>query len=288
MNSIKIITYLFWLFYLLSEYIHSWNPSLPNLKALSRNWFITRAKLAGIPWDLYVDKRSNSYVIERLFEYKDYIQNSSLIYPSYYKKPFHGYDNGNLEWLAAQEGEPATVSISTNYWKNIDPYLAEKWLRNNITNNLLDYIGYHDKMRLDDLIKYNSKILDVGCSVGISTEFLKKEFDFCTVEGLDLSPYYLSVAMLRNEEKNLDINYIHGNAENIPRNENYYDLVTCNFFFHEVPEDATRRIIKEIKRVLSPNGILMITDLDKDILKERLGKNKFSKWAFEITEPHNK
>jgi len=264
----------------------NWNNLPINIKTISRNWFITRAKMAGIPWDLYVSKRSDPNTIEKLDDNKKIIEDMSIKYPPYYTKPFHGYDYGNLEWLAAQEGEPATISISTNYWKNIDPYISEKWLRHNITTNLLDYIDYHDKLRLNDLINQNSNILDVGCSIGISTEFLKNEFEDSNVEGLDLSPFFLSMAMLRNEENNLNINYIHANAESIPKENNYYDLVTCNFLFHETPKEATIKILKEINRVLKSNGILMITDLDKDILKEQLGKSKFRKWAFEMTEPH--
>ena len=168
----------------------NWNNLPINIKTISRNWFITRAKMAGIPWDLYVSKRSDPNTIEKLDDNKKIIEDTSIKYPPYYTKPFHGYDYGNLEWLAAQEGEPATISISTNYWKNIDPYISEKWLRHNITTNLLDYIDYHDKLRLNDLINQNSNILDVGCSIGISTEFLKNEFEDSNVEGLDLSPFF--------------------------------------------------------------------------------------------------
>ena len=257
-----------------------------DLKSISRNWFITRAKISGIPWDLYVNNRSSPDSMIKLSNYKNQIENKNIEYPSYYKLPFHGYDKGNLEWQAALEGEPATISISTNYWKNIDPYLSEKWLRKNITNNLINYIDYHDRLRFDDLLHLKSNILDIGCSVGISTEFIKNEFNDSNVEGLDLSPYFLSIAALRNEERKLDINYIHANAEDIPRSDNYYDLVTCNFIFHELPYDASVNILKEINRVLKPNGILMITDLDNQTLEEKLSKNKFTKWAFEITEPH--
>ena len=255
-----------------------------DIKSISRNWFITRAKISGIPWDLYVSKRNLQE--QKLIENKKEIMNTSIIYPNYYKKPFHGYDKGNLEWLAAKEGEPATVSVSTNYWKNIDPYLSQKWLRNNITDSLINYIDYHDSLRLNDLINKKSKILDLGCSVGISTKFLKEEFEDNIVEGLDLSPYFLSVAVQRNIEKELDIKYFHANAEDIPKPDDYYDLVSCSFVFHEVPYYATINILKEIKRILKPNGILIITDLDREYLAKRLEGNKFRKWAFEITEPH--
>lgn len=264
----------------------NWNILPIDITNISKKWFITRSKLAGIPWDMYVNKRSNDKSMFILESFKNELEDKNIEYPSYYTKPFHGYDNGNLQWDAATEAEAATISISTNYWKNVDPYISENWLRNNISSNLETYIEYHNCLRLNDLISRNTKILDVGCSIGISTEYLKKDFDICKVEGLDLSPYFLSIAKIRSIEKNLDITYIHANAENIPRKDKYYDLITCNFLFHEVPKDITLIILKELKRVLSPNGILMITDLDKDILKEKFGKNKFNKFAFEITEPH--
>jgi len=45
-------------------------------------------------------------------------------------------------------------------------------------------------------------------------------------------------------------------------------------------------ILKEAYRVLKPNGLLVIMDLDPDYLKNRLTVNRFQKWAFEMTEPH--
>lgn len=40
-------------------------------------------------------------------------------------------------------------------------------------------------------------ILDVGCSVGVSTRWLAQEFPAASIVGLDLSPYFLAVAELR-------------------------------------------------------------------------------------------
>ena len=40
-------------------------------------------------------------------------------------------------------------------------------------------------------------VLDVGCSVGVSTQWLAQEFPDSSVVGLDLSPYFLAVAELR-------------------------------------------------------------------------------------------
>lgn len=34
---------------------------------------------------------------------KEEIEDPSVIYPAYYTVPFHGYDQGNLNWQAAFE-----------------------------------------------------------------------------------------------------------------------------------------------------------------------------------------
>lgn len=33
-------------------------------------------------------------------------------YPDYFLQPFHAYEEGNLNWLAAYEIEPATYAIA--------------------------------------------------------------------------------------------------------------------------------------------------------------------------------
>ena len=39
----------------------------------------------------------------QVFQIKEEIENKDLQYPDYYTVPFHGYDEGNLNWLAAFE-----------------------------------------------------------------------------------------------------------------------------------------------------------------------------------------
>ncbi len=45
------------------------------------------------------------------------LEDPSLPYPSYYLKPFHAYETGNLEWLAAYEVEPATYAMGIRTFK---------------------------------------------------------------------------------------------------------------------------------------------------------------------------
>jgi hypothetical protein len=94
----------------------NWNFIGKSLKSKARNWFVSRAEQRGIKWNETTNFYKNN--LNSLNYWKVENINMSIDYPSYYMKPFHGYDDGNLNWDAAYEGEAATLSMSANYWKN--------------------------------------------------------------------------------------------------------------------------------------------------------------------------
>lgn len=276
-----------------------WKIITNNLKVKARNWFVNRAEQRGIKWSElshYYQNKSNS-----LMYWKVKNTNMFIDYPSYFIQPFHGYENGNMNWQAAYEGEAATLSMSANYWKNITPKTAELWLRKNITKNMDDYKVKHTKdsvfsfETIDFNFSNNTKkfhkhrILDVGCSFGISSEYLQNHYNQSLVTGLDLSPYFLAIAALRNNMSAVtlpNINYVHANAEHMPFENHTYNQVFIQYLFHEMPQKAIKNVIYETYRLLKPGGFLAIVDLEPKNLNEKLSINIFRKWAFEVTEPH--
>ena len=176
-----------------------WDALSAGLKDSARNWFISRAERVGIHWNAITYRYQND--LNKLTDIYEQVNNKSIEYPLYYTRPFHGYNKGNLNWLAAMEGEAATLSMAVNYWKGNDPETTEKWLRYNITQNIQQYI---DNFSANSA----SSILDVGCSIGISTEYMYNSFPKCkTISGLDLSPYFISLANYRAKELCLPIKY---------------------------------------------------------------------------------
>tara|TARA_B100000035_G_C21014066_1_gene560967 strand:- start:1384 stop:2040 length:657 start_codon:yes stop_codon:yes gene_type:complete len=141
---------------------------------------------------------------------------------------------------------------------------------------------------LNDGVMYAPrKALDIGCSIGISTEYLQDSFPKeSEIYGIDLSPYFLGIAEYRSNKQKRNIHYIHANAENTNLNALSFDLIVCNFIFHELPEYAATTILKELYRILNKNGILAVIDIDPNYLDKTLNQNIFRKWAFESTEPH--
>jgi ubiquinone/menaquinone biosynthesis C-methylase UbiE len=258
--------------------LNMWEELNKSIKDTARNWFIYRAEKAGISWtDLVNKNKENLNELKNIYES---IEDATIRYPSYYKLPFHGYDEGNLNWDAALEGDAATLSIAVNYWKNNDPLLSEKWMRYNVSEHINDYYLKH-KLNLFQ------SALDVGCSVGISTEYMLKSFpNLNKLTGIDLSPYFLSMAKYSAATKKLPIKYYHKLAENTNFKDNSFDFIACNFLFHEVPSQSAKLILKELNRILKVNGVLALVDLDQQYLKDTLIVSPFRKWAFEVTEPH--
>ncbi len=243
----------------------------------TRNVFIERANKAGVPWETMTNYYKNRF--PDLQQRKRELENSYIYYPPYYKKAFHGYNRGNLNWLAALEAKAASLTIAVNYWKNIDPFTSECWLRNNFTKSVVEYINNNE---------YNLpiNILDMGCSTGISTEYLKIEFPYANFTGMDLSPYFLSVASFQNEMLGNSVNLIHGNVENTHLPHESMDLISLQFILHEVPMQNIHNILKESYRILSPNGTIAILDFNTKTLENKLQQNPLKLWAFELTEPH--
>tara|TARA_Y100000992_G_scaffold300489_1_gene269255 strand:- start:3880 stop:4929 length:1050 start_codon:yes stop_codon:yes gene_type:complete len=258
----------------------SWKLLSNNFKDLARGWFIKRAENVGIDWYGLVSE--NKKDMTKLKEFYETSSDNDIIYPSYYVQAFHGYDTGNLNWDAALEGEAATLSMAISYWKEANPIVTQDWLRYNVSNNIKNYV------RESSPYLHIDNIVDIGCSVGISTEFLYKTFREATnISGVDLSPFFIAMAKLRAENFNFPIQYFHKNAEDmniIP--DSSQELVVCNFIMHELPEEATINVINEAYRILKPGGVIAIVDLTPRVINNNFLVSKFRKWAFEVTEPH--
>ena len=96
------------------------------------------------------------------------------------------------------------------------------------------------------------EILDAGCGVGITDEYLKSHFPRIT--GLDISTKSLNLAKKRNPE----LKYIHYSGGDFPFSPNQFDVVFAICVVHHVPPNKWESFFCNIHRVLKPGGILII------------------------------
>jgi ubiquinone/menaquinone biosynthesis C-methylase UbiE len=113
------------------------------------------------------------------------------------------------------------------------------------------------------------KILDLGSGPGLINPEIKKLIPNSIIYSLDSSIEMLKNAQINTSElKNEKINGILSNAEKIPLKSNSIDILVSRFSltYWNNPNLA----INEIKRILKPNGKLILEFLNKNFPKWKL------------------
>jgi len=80
------------------------------------------------------------------------------------------------------------------------------------------------------------------------------------VTGVDLSAGMLEKAKHNAEHMGLEVDFFHGDAENLPFEDNSFDLVVNKFLLWTLPQPSCA--VREWKRVLKPGGRLLAIDGD--------------------------
>ena len=186
------------------------------------------------------------------------IANPNITYPSYYTTSFHAYDEGNLGWLPAMEVDVAARAVHARIWLEDDP-------RGGINGDASLRESYHQVLK-QTLPTAPKSIIDLGCGAGRSTVTLQETFPEAQLTGVDLSPYFVTVAqhmacqMSASEEP--QIKWVHAPAEETGLPADTADLVSVCLVFHELPQSAAEAIIAEAYRLLKPGGHFAIMDMN--------------------------
>ena len=117
------------------------------------------------------------------------------------------------------------------------------------------------------------RVLDVACGTGRLLEVLSDRSDFSELVGIDKVPAMLNVARRRLGER---ATLLECDAAQLPFDDAGFQLVTCANALHYFPNvDVT---LREIRRVISPNGNLVITDWCRNYVWMRV-LNRILPWT---------
>jgi tRNA (uracil-5-)-methyltransferase TRM9 len=103
-------------------------------------------------------------------------------------------------------------------------------------------------------LKEGEKVLDLGCGNGRWYKvFKEKKVDYF---GIDNSEKLIEIA----KENFPEAKFFVGDAMNLPFPDNFFDKVYSIALLHHIPsEDFRIKVLKEAKRVLKPEGMLILT-----------------------------
>lgn len=139
------------------------------------------------------------------------------------------------------------------------------------TNKKLDFTGerlttvLHNNTMLEHLHRYaiamdyvtGKVVLDVASGEGYGTNLLSKKAN--KIYGVDISSE--AIKFSREKYKNDNITFIQAEAINIPLPDQNIDVIVC---FETIEHhDKHNEMLTEFKRILKPDGILIISSPDK-------------------------
>ena len=109
-------------------------------------------------------------------------------------------------------------------------------------DNLPKMVARITRMPADGKVE---RILDLGCSAGATTTALKQTHPNAAVTGIDIAAPMVRYAHLRAVEQNIDVNFTQMNAEKMDFPNNHFDAALSLSLFHELPPEASRRVLEE-------------------------------------------
>lgn len=110
-------------------------------------------------------------------------------------------------------------------------------------------------------------ILDIGCGGGLTSVPLSRLG--AKVTGIDADKQAISVAKQHSKEQNLDINFIHGAAENLVEEGQKFDVVMALEVIEHV--DNPDLFVKLCSQLVKPNGIIIFSTLSRTWKSYALG-----------------
>lgn len=130
---------------------------------------------------------------------------------------------------------------------------------------------YQTQPFMRDLIDFEQfpgkKLLEIGC--GLGTDLLEFAKGGAVVTGVDLTPRSIELVRKRFDLYGYPVDARVADAENLPFEENAFDIVYSFGVLHHTPN--TRKAIREVRRVLKPGGKIIIMLYHKRSLHVLLG-----------------
>jgi cytochrome P450/ubiquinone/menaquinone biosynthesis C-methylase UbiE len=176
----------------------------------------------------------------------------------------------------------AFKKVMSKYWY---PFLSRRWDAEDVL--LINY-GYEEEppMRLpleptDEAHRYSvqlyhstatqvdltgKKVLEVSCGHGGGSSYVMRTLGPAAYTALDINPDGIAFCRKRHEVPGLE--FVHGDAQDLPFDNATYDVVLNVEASHGYPDFP--RFLAEVDRVLRPGGHFLYTDFR--------GRDEFAEW----------
>lgn len=130
---------------------------------------------------------------------------------------------------------------------------------------------------LDQIPRSAKSILDVASGTGTLSRSISRALPAAKVHGVDGDADMVRRAERLAVKEGSGVVYTQGFAQELPYDNESFDVVTSSLFFHHLMSDSKSLALNEISRVLKPHGVLLISDWGKPI-------NWFNRMSFLLVQ----
>src|SRR5262249_3064468 len=132
---------------------------------------------------------------------------------------------------------------------------------------------------------HNKTVLDIACGEGYGTALIGQHAQKAV--GVDIDEACIEWATEHYAASNNKLEFKKGTVENIPLADKSVDIVISFETIEHVSTNAQLRFLEEVKRVMRPDGMLIISTPNTVNYSERSEQhNKFHEKEFEKEEFH--
>ena len=136
---------------------------------------------------------------------------------------------------------------------------------------------FRNMLKSQDISLNEKVIIDAGCGSGYSTQLIQEKFSPTRLLAFDFMPEQIELA----KKRNLNIDFFVGDIRHINESSNSIDGVFIFGVIHHISD--WQNALKEVNRVLKPNGVLLIEEPHFRFEFEEL-ESEIENMGFEILE----
>jgi ubiquinone/menaquinone biosynthesis C-methylase UbiE len=112
-------------------------------------------------------------------------------------------------------------------------------------------------------VRAGERVLEVGCGTGsLTLAACRRVGASGEVYGIDPAPEMIAAARRKLERARAQADLQVGRIDEIPFPDDRFDVVLASFMIFHIAEDTRRRGLPEMRRVLKPDGRLLILDFE--------------------------
>lgn len=161
-------------------------------------------------------------------------------------------------------------------------YTGERFLPDECQGEMA--IEHYQRYQFARQLVKGKKVLDAACGEGYGSNLLSRTA--ACVCGLDLDQGAVDSARQKYESDRLS--FFCGSIEKLPFEDHSFDAVISFETIEHVNEEIQKNFLSEIRRILKPDGILIMSTPNKAVYTDRVkGKNSFHIKEFYVEEFQN-